>query len=174
MASARDPHSDAELLKASRRDPEAFAVIRPLKRRRGGPQLFCYRNGGGWAPVRSDDVNAYIREHTDGPHSAKDFRTWHATVLAAIALAVLGGRAKTEAARRRVASHATREVSRYLGNTPTVCRACYIHPRVIQAYMDRTFARSWSAAERADSARGNGLRPEESVLLALLRKRSAA
>jgi len=92
-------------------DQDAFAVIRPLKRRRGGPQLFCYRNGAGWAPIRSDDVNAYIREYTEGPHSAKDFRTWHATVLAALALSVLGGRAKTEAARRRVASHATREVA---------------------------------------------------------------
>jgi DNA topoisomerase I len=117
-------------------DPEAFAVIRPLKRRRGGPQLFCYRNGAGWAPLRSDDVNAYIRNHTDGPHSAKDFRTWHATVLAAVALAVLGERAKTETARRRVASHATREVSRYLGNTPTVCRDSYIDPRVFECFYE--------------------------------------
>jgi len=117
-------------------DRGAYAVIRPLKRRRGEPQLFCYRNGRGWAPVRSDDVNAYIREHTDGPHSAKDFRTWHATVLAAVALAVLGGRARTETARRRVASHATREVSRYLGNTPTVCRDSYIDPRVFERFYD--------------------------------------
>jgi DNA topoisomerase I len=117
-------------------DAEAFAVIGPLKRRRGGPQLFCYRNGAGWAPIRSDDVNAYIRLHTGGPHSAKDFRTWHATVLAAVALAVLGERAKTEADRRRVASHATREVSRYLGNTPTVCRDSYIDPRVFERFYD--------------------------------------
>jgi DNA topoisomerase IB len=117
-------------------DPSAFAVIRPLKRRRGGPQLFCYRNGSGWAPIRSDDVNAYIREHTDGPHSAKDFRTWHATVLAAVALAVLGERARTETARRRVASHATREVARYLGNTPTVCRDSYIDPRVFERFYE--------------------------------------
>jgi DNA topoisomerase IB len=117
-------------------DPSAFAVIRPLKRRRGGPQLFCYRNGSGWAPIRSDDVNAYIREHTHGPHSAKDFRTWHATVLAAVALAVLGERARTETARRRVASHAIREVSRYLGNTPTVCRDSYIDPRVFERFYD--------------------------------------
>jgi DNA topoisomerase I len=117
-------------------DADAFAVIGPLKRRRGGPQLFCYRNGAGWAPLRSDDVNAYIREHTGGPHSAKDFRTWHATVLAAVALAVLGGRARTETARRRVASHATREVSRYLGNTPTVCRDSYIDPRVFECFYE--------------------------------------
>ena len=117
-------------------DAEAFAVIRPLKRRPGGPQLFCYRNGAGWAPLRSDDVNAYIREHTGGPHSAKDFRTWHATVLAAVALAVLGGRAKTQAARRRVASHAAREASRYLGNTPTVCRDSYIDPRIFECFYD--------------------------------------
>ena len=117
-------------------DPEAFRVIRPLKRRPGGPQLFCYRNGHGWAPVRSDDINAYIQEHLGESHSAKDFRTWHATVLAAVSLAVLGLRAKTETARRRVASHATREVSRYLGNTPTVCRDSYIDPRVFECFYD--------------------------------------
>jgi DNA topoisomerase-1 len=117
-------------------DPAAYRVVKPLKRRPGGPQLFCYRNGHGWTPVRSDDVNAYIREHTGGPHSAKDFRTWHATVLAAVALAVLGGRAKTETARRRVASYATREVSRYLGNTPAVCRDSYIDPRVFEHFYD--------------------------------------
>jgi DNA topoisomerase IB len=117
-------------------DPEAFPVVGRLKRRRGGPQLFCYRNGSGWNPVRSDDVNAYIREHAGGSHSAKDFRTWHATVLASVALAVLGGRARTETARRRVASHATREVSRYLGNTPTVCRDSYIDPRVFERFYD--------------------------------------
>jgi DNA topoisomerase IB len=117
-------------------DPGAYAVIRTLKRRPGGPQLLCYRNGNGWAPVRSDDVNAYIREHTAGPYSAKDFRTWHATVLAAVSLAVLGERAGTESVRRRVASHATREVSRYLGNTPTVCRDSYIDPRVFEGFYD--------------------------------------
>jgi len=117
-------------------DPEAFPVVGRLKRRRGGPQLFCYRNGRGWNPVRSDDVNAYIREYSQGPHSAKDFRTWHATVLASVALAVLGGRARTEAAKRRVASHAIREVSRYLGNTPTVCRDSYIDPRVFERFYD--------------------------------------
>jgi DNA topoisomerase I len=117
-------------------DPEAYKVIRPLKRRAGGPQLLCYRNGTGWSPVRSDDVNAYVREHLGGGHSAKDFRTWHATVLAAVALAVLGERARTETARRRVASHATREVSRYLGNTPAVCRDSYIDPRVFECFYD--------------------------------------
>lgn len=117
-------------------DAEASAVIRPLKRRPGGPQLFCYRNGHGWSPVRSDDVNAYIREHAGEAHSAKDFRTWHATVLAAVSLAVVGSRAGTETARRRVVSHATREVARYLGNTPTVCRDSYIDPRVFECFYD--------------------------------------
>jgi len=117
-------------------DAEAYAVIRPLKRRPGGPQLFCYRNGRGWAPVRSDDVNDYIQEHIGESHSAKDFRTWHATVLAAVSLAVLGERARTESARRRLVSHATREVSRYLGNTPTVCRDSYIDPRVFERFYE--------------------------------------
>jgi DNA topoisomerase IB len=117
-------------------DTEAFGVVDCLKRRRGGPQLLCYRNGTGWNPLRSDDVNAYIRTHTHGPHSAKDFRTWHATVLASVALAVLGDRARTKTAKRLVASHAIREVSRYLGNTPTVCRDSYIDPRVFECFYD--------------------------------------
>jgi len=117
-------------------DPEAYTVIRSLKRRPGGPQLLCYRNGRGWAPVRSDDINAYIQEHIGESHSAKDFRTWHATVLAALSLAVLGERARTETARRRLVSHATREVSRYLGNTPTVCRDSYIDPRVFERFYE--------------------------------------
>jgi DNA topoisomerase IB len=117
-------------------DLEAFRVIRPLKRRPGGPQLFCYRNGRGWAPLRSGDINDYIQEHVGEAHSAKDFRTWHATVLAAVSLAVLGERARTETARRRVASHAAREVSRYLGNTPAVCRDSYIDPRVFERFYE--------------------------------------
>jgi len=122
-------------------DPEAYEVVGKLKRRHGGTQLLCYRNGRGWAPVRSDDVNAYIQEHIGESHSAKDFRTWHATVLAAVSLAVLGERARTETARRRLVSHATREVSRYLGNTPTVCRDSYIDPRVFERFYEgRTIA----------------------------------
>jgi DNA topoisomerase I len=117
-------------------DPDVRAVIQSLKRRRGGPELLAYRNGRGWKDVRSDDINDYLREHAGKAFSAKDFRTWHATVLAAVSVDVLGRRAHTDTARRRVVSQATKEVSRYLGNTASVCRDSYIDPRVFECFYD--------------------------------------
>ena len=70
------------------------------------------------------------------PSTAKDFLTWHATVLAAVALALLGGRAQSERARRRVVPQALCEVARLLGNTPTVCRTSYVDPRVIERFYE--------------------------------------
>ena len=69
-------------------DRDALAVVAALKRRRGGEQLLAYRAGRGWADCSADEVNGYIAEHAGGPFTAKDFRTWNATVLAAVALAV--------------------------------------------------------------------------------------
>ncbi|MEO8686851.1 MAG: DNA topoisomerase IB [Solirubrobacteraceae bacterium] len=116
-------------------DPAAFEVISALKRRRGGGQeLLAYRNGRAWADVRSPDINEYLKEATGADFTAKDFRTWAATMLAAIALAVSGEVALTETGRKRAVARAVKEVSHYLGNTPAVCRASYIDPRVIDAY----------------------------------------
>ena len=116
-------------------DPAAFEVVAALKRRRGGgPELLAYRNGRAWADVRSPDINEYLKEATGDDFSAKDFRTWAATVLAAIGLAVSGEVAATKTARKRAVTRAVKEVSHYLGNTPAVCRASYIDPRVIDAY----------------------------------------
>jgi DNA topoisomerase IB len=116
-------------------DPDAFAVVAALKRRRGGgPDLLAYKNGRSWSDVRSPDINEYLKEATGDAFSAKDFRTWAATMLAAIALAVSGDVAATEAGRKRAVARAVKEVSHYLGNTPAVCRASYIDPRVIDAY----------------------------------------
>jgi DNA topoisomerase IB len=117
-------------------DDDVRPVLRSLKARPGGRELFTYRNGVGFVPIRSNDVNAYVREATDGPFSAKDFRTWHATVLAAASVAVLGRRVRTRAARERVAVRASREVARYLGNTPAVCRESYIDPRVFERFYE--------------------------------------
>jgi DNA topoisomerase-1 len=116
-------------------DPAAFDVVATLKRRRrGGPELLAYKNGGGWSDVKSADINEYLKEATGADFSAKDFRTWAATMLAAIALAVSGEVADTETGRKRAVTRAVKEVSHYLGNTPAVCRASYIDPRVIDAY----------------------------------------
>jgi len=116
-------------------DPLAADVIARLKRRRGGgPELLAFKERGRWVDVRSPDINAFIKEQTGGEHSAKDFRTWNATLLAAVALAVSGGVADTKTGRKRAVQRAVKEVAHYLGNTPAVCRASYIDPRVIDAY----------------------------------------
>jgi DNA topoisomerase I len=116
-------------------DADAAALVERLKRRRGGsPELLAYKERGRWHDVRSADINAYIKEATGGEHSAKDFRTWSATVLAAMALAVSGEVAATRTGRNRAITRAVKEVAHYLGNTPAVCRASYIDPRVFDAY----------------------------------------
>jgi DNA topoisomerase IB len=116
-------------------DPAAFDVVSALKRRRGGgPELLAYRSGRSWSDVRSPDINEYLKEATGDDFSAKDFRTWAATMLAAIALAVSGEVAATQTGRKRAVARAVKEVSHYLGNTPAVCRASYIDPRVIDRY----------------------------------------
>ena len=116
-------------------DPVAIEVIGTLKRRRGGgKELLAYKNGSRWHDIRSGDINEYIKEITGGDYSAKDFRTWNATVLAAVALAVSGEVADTKTGRKRAVTRAVKEVSHYLGNTPAVCRASYIDPRVFDAY----------------------------------------
>lgn len=116
-------------------EPEVGSVIASLKRRRGvGTELLAYRSGDGWVDVKSTDINSYLRGVTGGDYSAKDFRTWSATVLAAIGLAVSTGVAASPTARKRAVTRVVKEVSEQLGNTPAVCRASYIDPRMIDLY----------------------------------------
>jgi len=104
------------------------------KRRGGGDELLAYKVGRRWVDVKSADINAYLKEVTGGDFSAKDFRTWSGTVLAAVALAVAGMASTSKSSRTRAKSRAVKEVSRYLGNTPAVCRASYIDPRVFDRF----------------------------------------
>jgi DNA topoisomerase-1 len=116
-------------------DPQAVDLVGLLRRRRGGgDELLAYKQGGRWHDIRSADINAYLKEATGGDFSAKDFRTWSATVLAALALAVSGEVAGTKTGRKRAITRAIAETAHYLGNTPAVCRASYIDPRVFDAY----------------------------------------
>ena len=134
-------------------DPEVVEVITSLKRRRGGgPELLAWREGKAWVDVRSPDINAYIKECTGGDFTAKDFRTWHATVLAAVALAVSEG-VRSDSGRRRAVTRAVKEVAHYLGNTPAVCRSSYIDPRVIDRFRDgRTISAALDALARPSPA----------------------
>ena len=117
-------------------DPEVYEIVERLKRRRGGgSELLAYLDGGRWRDIKSADINAYVKEVADGDFSAKDFRTWNATVLAAVALAVSGPAAlRSPTARKRAKTRAVKEVSHYLGNTPTVARASYIDPRIFDRF----------------------------------------
>jgi DNA topoisomerase IB len=107
-------------------------VLAELKRRRGVPdELLVYRSERGWRRIHAPDVNNALRAWGEGPYSAKEFRTWSATVLAAVALA----RQHTAGERGpRAVTRAVREVSSALGNTPAVARASYIDPRVITLF----------------------------------------
>jgi DNA topoisomerase IB len=116
-------------------DPLAMEIVGQLKRRRGGgPELLAYKDGRRWVDLRSPDINAYLKESTGGDFSAKDFRTWSATVLAALALAVSGPAQGTKTSRNRAITRAVKETAHYLGNTPAVCRASYIDPRIFDAF----------------------------------------
>jgi DNA topoisomerase IB len=117
-------------------DPAVVKTIKALKDRDGGGhELLAWRNGrSGWVDVTADDINEYLKESTGGDYSAKDFRTWNATVLAAVDLATNGTGAKTKTARKRAATQAVKRVATYLNNTPAVCRKAYIDPRVFDRY----------------------------------------
>lgn len=134
-----------------------------------GHEDFAYRDEGGEiVDVRSEDINAYIKAHLNDEFSAKDFRTWSATVAAAVALDELEPVDGVTAKRRAIAG-VCRTVADLLGNTPAVCRSSYIDPRVIAHYEDGvTLSALRSRLERA-SARDLSVR--ERAVLALLRRR---
>jgi DNA topoisomerase-1 len=120
-------------------DPDVAEVITVLKARRGGlPELLAWKEGGRWVDVKSADINAYIKEFSGGDFTAKDFRTWNASVLAATALAVSAEALKGPTSRKRALVRCFQEVSHYLGNTPAVCRSSYVDPRVIDRFRGGT------------------------------------
>ena len=117
------------------RDDAVLAAVGTLKRRRGGgPGLLAYRVGRQWRDVTSDDINAYVKEVVGGDVSAKDFRTWHGTVLAAVALAGKIEDRESPTRRKRAVATAMKEVAESLGNTPAVARSSYVDPKVVQQF----------------------------------------
>lgn len=118
-------------------DPPLVPPVRFLLRRDdAGQELLAWKNRAGWHDVRSADINEYVRAVTGGDFSAKDFRTWNATVLMAQALAVSGEAPDSPTARRRAVARAVQEVAGYLGNTAAVARRSYVDPRVVDLYQD--------------------------------------
>jgi DNA topoisomerase IB len=132
-------------------DADVAEVVARLKRRRGGgEELLAYKRGRAWVDVKSVDINHYLKEVTGLSVSAKDFRTWNATVLAAVALAVSGLAHGSKTARKRAITRAIKEVAYYLGNTPAVARASYIDPRVFDRFVDGTVIDATIAVTEAD------------------------
>jgi DNA topoisomerase-1 len=116
-------------------DPLSVAAVETMRRRRGADaRLLAYKNAKRWAALDAARVNEYLRTCTGADMTAKDFRTWHATVLAAASLAASSEPGDTKASRKRAVRNAMVEVSEYLGNTPAIAKASYVDPRVVDLY----------------------------------------
>jgi DNA topoisomerase I len=150
-------------------DSELASALKELLDTRGGRTLFRYRHNDELVGLSARRLNDYIGEHMGEDFTAKDFRTWGGTLLAAIALAELEP-AETEAEQKRAIAAVMRTVGEQLGNTPAVARASYVSPAVVEQYLDgRTLDDFRPRHLRVVSARDIGLDLEEQALLSLLR-----
>lgn len=137
-----------------------------------GQHLFEYIDEeGAVREVTSDDVNAYLRDIAGEEFSAKDFRTWAGTIQTAVALQKCAEFQSVNEAKRHVV-HAIEKVAEMLGNTPAVCRRCYIHPAIIDAYLAGQTIRLRQSAAELRGSRSTRLSPQEVAVMALLRKRT--
>jgi DNA topoisomerase-1 len=150
-------------------DEELADEVRYLLGVNGGSRVFRYRLNGDLRNLTADRLNDYIGVHLGDDFTAKDFRTWGGTLLAAIELAERGP-AETESAQKRVIAAVMRSVGEQLGNTPAVCRASYVSPAVVEQYLEgRTLEDFRPRDLRVVGARDIGLDAEEASLLSLLR-----
>lgn len=145
-------------------DPDAVAALNTMRQRSDEDQhLLAHKEGRTWRRIQASDVNTYLSELFGGSITAKDFRTWHATVIAAEALALSEEKGDSQASRKRAIKQAVLEVSSYLGNTPTVARSSYIDPRIIDHYESgETIAEAARKHHRSAKARQDAL--EKAVL----------
>ena len=139
-----------------------------------GQELFQYvREDGEIGNITSQDVNEYLKEITGEEFTAKDFRTWAGTVLASLALTAQEPFETKKQAKSNIKT-AIHAVATLLGNTPAVCRKCYVHPAVLESYLDGTLAESLKAkTEEAMLEKIDDLRSEEITVLEFLRNRLA-
>jgi DNA topoisomerase I len=150
-------------------DSELAEAVKDLLALKGGPRLFRYEWEGDLYNLTSKRLNDYIRIYMGEEFTAKDFRTWGGTLLAAVAFAERGP-AETAADQKRVVAAVMRQVAERLGNTPAVTRASYVSPAVVEQYQDgRTIEDFRPRHLRVVGARDIGLDLEERALLALLR-----
>jgi DNA topoisomerase-1 len=136
-----------------------------------GQELFQYKNENGEIiSAGSADVNAYLKEVITGEEfTAKDFRTWIGTVLATIALKEFEAfETKTEAKHNIVC--AIKTVAEQLGNTPSVCRKCYVHPAILESYLDEKLVQILQADSGRKRKRLRGLQAQEVIVLEILER----
>ena len=132
-----------------------------------GQDLFQYEDDTGEPqPISSADVNEYLQHISDEEFTAKDFRTWAGTLLAVTELGT-SGPPESNTDIKSVIARAVEEVAKQLGNTPAICRKCYIHPAVLLAYQDPALFERWKK-ELAKAEEGEGLSKEEGALLKFL------
>jgi DNA topoisomerase-1 len=137
-----------------------------------GQELFQYiGEDGNHYPVTSSDVNAYLKEITGENFTAKDFRTWYGTVLASEALKEFE-KYDTQAQAKKNIVQAIESVSKQLGNTKSICRKCYVHPAILDSYMDGSLLTQVQGELKEMLAHDlHNLKPEEAAVIALLEKR---
>jgi DNA topoisomerase-1 len=154
-------------------DPRIARVVQRC-RDLPGQELFQYLDDDGQRhTIGSDEVNAYLREVTGEDFTAKDFRTWAGTVLASLALQEFEAFDSETQAKKNL-MRAIEAVSQRLGNTPTICRKCYVHPAVIDAYLEGTLIDTLQQRAEQEMVDSIGdLKPEEAAVLALLQQRLA-
>ncbi|GAB3552984.1 DNA topoisomerase IB [Arthrobacter tumbae] len=133
-------------------DADLAAALRPMVRREGAETMLAYRAADeSWHPVDASQLNEFLRQVTGGGFTAKDFRTWQATVVAAMELSRMDLKATSRTARQKAVAATMRSVAEHLGNTPAVARSSYVDPRVVDRFMsgEAIPVASYSASEKA-------------------------
>jgi DNA topoisomerase-1 len=132
------PAKSGQAWESDIRDADLAGVVRALKRRGPRARLLAWRTeAGNWHPIAAEEINAYVREKTGGQFTAKDFRTLHGTLAAAVSLAKHGPEQRVSA-RTRALAQAMRDASEVLGNTPTIAKKSYVDPRIVDHYAEGT------------------------------------
>lgn len=154
-------------------DRRVAKIVKACQELPGQELLEYFDEAGVRRDVTSTDVNAYLTEITGRNFTAKDFRTWAGTVLAAMALSGVASYDSAAQAKRNLRA-AIGNVAARLGNTPTICRKCYVHPEVLNAYLDGSFLLGFKSATKTDAqVAAADLKQEEAAVLAFLRSRLA-
>ncbi|WP_026531521.1 DNA topoisomerase IB [Arthrobacter sp. H41] len=130
------PGKSGQLWDTTLEDADLAAALRPMLRREDADTVLAYRTSDEkWHHVEGSQLNEFLRQVTGGPFTAKDFRTWQATVIAAMALAREDLKATSRTARQKAVTATMRAVADHLGNTPAVARSSYVDPRLVDRFM---------------------------------------